>query len=295
MMENAPTQTIPFCQAPDPQPRRPRFKAPEGTTDTHFHILGPPAIYPYVDEREYTPPDALPPACRHLFETVGVQRAVLVQPSVYGSDNRRMETAARQIGLPTRMVVVTPFETEDKELQRLNDVGARAVRFILAHIGGLPIADLEPFSERIRNLGWHIQLFLRPQQLIELEERLAALRTDIVIDHIGLIRPDEGGVAQPAFQALLRLVRKGRCWVKFTGAYRYSSMPPPYRDAIPLAQALLNERPDRILWGSDWPHVVLKGEMPNTTELFDLLLEWVQDEGLMRKILVDNPQALFGF
>ena len=294
-MDTASLQTIPFCQASDPNPRQPRFKAPEGTTDTHFHTLGPAATYPYVAEREYTPPDALPAACRHLFDTVGIQRAVFVQPSVYGSDNRRMEAAARQIGLPAHMVVVVPFDTEDKELQRLNDAGARAVRFILAHVGGLPLADLERFSQRIRHLGWHIQFLLRPLHLIELEERLATLGTDIVIDHVGLIRPAEGGVAQPAFQALLRLFRKGHCWVKLSGAYRFSSMPPPYRDAIPLVEALTNERPDRILWGSDWPHVMVKGEMPNTTDLFDMLLEWVPNEALRRKILVDNPKALFGF
>jgi predicted TIM-barrel fold metal-dependent hydrolase len=193
------------------------------------------------------------------------------------------------------MVVVVPLTTSDRELQRLHDFGARGIRFILAHMGGLPLADLERFSERIKTMGWHIQFLLRPSDIIDLETRIAELNTDFVIDHIGLIRPSEGGVSQPAFQALLRLLRTGRCWVKLTGGYRISSLKPPYADVIPLVEALVRERSDRILWGSDWPHVMLKGQMPNTTELLDLLVDWVPDERIRTQILVDNPQTLFVF
>jgi predicted TIM-barrel fold metal-dependent hydrolase len=286
---------IPECQAPDPHPRPPRLQAPPGATDTHFHILGPAARYRYVEEREYTPPDALPAACRQLFDTLGIQRAVLVQPSVYGEDNSCMVESAPQLGVPARLVVVVPFSTPDQELRRLHDAGARAVRFILAHIGGLPLGDLERFSARIKDMGWHIQFLLRPANLLELESRIAKLPTDFLIDHIGLIRPSEGGVRQPAFQALLRLFRSGRCWVKLTGGYRISAQAPPYPEAIPLVEALVKERPDRILWGSDWPHVMMKGKMPNTTELFDLLLDWVPEEKTRARILADNPQELFRF
>jgi len=284
-----------LCQGPDPQPRRPKLKAPPGSTDTHFHILGPAANYPYVADREYTPPDALPASCRHLFDTLGITRAVLIQPSVYGTDNRCMVESAPQLGIPARMIVVIPFDTSEKELLRLHNAGARGVRFILAHVGGLPLSDLERFSARIKDMGWHIQLLLRPKHLIELERRLAKLPVDFVIDHIGLIRPSEGGLEQPAFQALLRLIKGGRCWVKLTGGYRFSAETPPYRDIIPFARALAEARPDRLLWGSDWPHVMYKGKMPNTTELFDLLLDWVPDEKNRTKILVENPAALFGF
>ena len=285
----------PYCQGPDPNPRSPRFQAPPGATDTHVHIVGPATLYPYIADREYTPPDALPAACRHLFHTLGLQRAVLVQPSVYGLNNSCLEDSARQLGVATRMVVVVPLATSDRELQRLHDSGVRSVRFILAHIGGLPLADLERFSQRIKTMGWHIQFLLRPSDIIELETRIAKLDTDFVIDHIGLIRPSEGGVSQPAFQALLRLLRTGRCWVKLTGGYRISSLKPPYVDVIPLVEALVRERSDRILWGSDWPHVMLKAQMPNTTDLFDLLMDWVPDERIRTRILVDNPQGLFQF
>jgi len=283
---------IKLCPGPNPNPRKPRLKAPPGATDSHFHILGPATRYPYVENREYTPPDALPSACRHLFDTLGISRAVLIQPSVYGTDNSCMVEAAPQLGIPSRMVVVVPFDTPDKELVRLHDAGARAVRFILAHVGGLPLADLERFSARIKDMGWHIQLLLRPNHLIELEPRLAKLPTDFVIDHMGFVRPSEG-LEQPAFQALLRLIRGGRCWVKFTAGYRFSAEAPPYRDGIPYAQALVEARPDRLLWGSDWPHVMFK--IADTTDLFDMLLDWVPDEQALKRILVDNPGALFGF
>jgi predicted TIM-barrel fold metal-dependent hydrolase len=288
-------QVIPACQGPDPQPRKPRLKAPPGATDTHFHILGPATRYPYVAEREYTPPDAVPTACRKLFDTLGIQRAVLIQPSVYGEDNSCMVESAPQLGVPARLVVVVPFSTPDKELRRLHEAGARAVRFILAHIGGLSLSDMERFSARVKDMGWHVQFLLRPNHLIELESRIAKLSTDFLIDHIGLIRPSEGGINQPAFQALLRLFRTGRCWVKLTGGYRISSEAPPYLEVVPLVEALVKERPDRILWGSDWPHVMMKGKMPNTTELFDLLLDWVPDEKIRARILADNPQELFRF
>jgi predicted TIM-barrel fold metal-dependent hydrolase len=130
---------------------------------------------------------------------------------------------------------------------------------------------------------------------VELEHRLARLNVDFVVDHLGLIRPSDADVAQPAFRALLRLVRTGRCWVKLTGGYRISSMNPPYRDVAPLVSALLEERPDRLLWGSDWPHVMVKGSMPNTTDLLDLLLDWVPDPHQRAQILVENPALLFRF
>jgi predicted TIM-barrel fold metal-dependent hydrolase len=286
---------IEFCQGADPEPRVPRLTTPPLATDTHFHILGPSSQYPYVEDREYTPPDALPSYCRHLFHTLGIQRAVLVQPSVYGDDNSCMLDSAPQLGVLTRNISVVPYATSERELGRLHHAGTRGVRFILAHKGGLALSQLEQMSERVKDMGWHVQFLLRPPALVELESRLASLATDFVIDHIGLIRASEGGVEQPAFQALLRLFRTGRCWVKFTGGYRISSEPPPYRDVIPLARALVQERPDRILWGSDWPHVMVKDTMPNTTDLLDLLSEWVPDEKVRKQILVDNPGKLFGF
>jgi predicted TIM-barrel fold metal-dependent hydrolase len=295
-MINGTTHVVPYCQGPDPSPRKPRLTPPLGTTDTHFHILGPAATYRYVVDREYTPPDAPPSSYRRLREILGVQRVVMVQPSVYGQDNSCMIASANQLGAPARMIVVLPYSAPDEELERLHNAGARGIRFILAHRGGLPLTDLQRFSERLKPLGWHIQFLLRPADLIQLEPSLTKLATPFVIDHMGLIRPSDGGVEQPAFQSLLRLFRAGHCWVKLSGGYRFSSEEaPPYRDAIPLVAALVKERPDRLLWGTDWPHVMLKGEMPNTTDLLDLMLDWVPDENIRNQILADNPQLLFGF
>lgn len=284
-----------LCQGPNPHPRKPRLPDLPLATDTHFHILGPPTRYPYISEREYTPPDALPDACRHLFQTLGIGRAVIVQPSVYGADNRCAMDAATALGVPARVVVVVPYDTADKELDHLHAGGARAVRFIVAHAGGLPLADLERFSARARDRGWHVQLLLRASDLVTLEPRLAKLPSDFVIDHMGFIKPAEGGIEQPAFQALLRLLRGGRCWVKFSGAYRQTNEAPPYASLLPFARTLVDARPDRLLWGSDWPHAVFKGTMPNTTDLFDLLGDWAPDENTRKRILVDNPAALFDF
>lgn len=286
---------VELCQGPDSHPRQPRLAAPLLSTDTHFHLLGPAARYPYVAGREYTPPDALPAAYRHLIQTLGIQRAVIVQPSVYGADNRCAMDAAAVLGVPARVVVVVPYDTPDKELTLLHAGGARAVRFIVAHAGGLPLADLERISARARERGWHVQLLLRASDLVALEPRLARLPSDFVIDHMGFIKPEEGGIGQPAFQALLRLLRGGRCWVKLSGAYRQTDEAPPYPGLLPFARMLVEARPDRLLWGSDWPHAVFKGRMPNTTDLYDLLGDWAPDEKTRKRILVDNPATLFDF
>ncbi len=278
-------------------PRKPRWKAPPGATDTHFHIFGPSTQYPVVGDREYTPPDELPEACRHLFDTLGIQRAVLVQPSIYGTDNSCQLESAAKLGVPARVIVVVPPDTPDKELMRLHEAGARGIRFIFAHVGGLSPNDIERFAARIKDMGWHIQFLMRSKHLVELEPKLAKLSIDYVIDHMGFIRPAEGGLNQPAFQAMLRLIAGGRCWVKFTGAYRLSKQIPLYQDLHPFARALVKARPDRLLWGSDWPHAMITGqefEMPNTTDLFELLPEW-GDEKVLKQILVDNPAKLFGF
>lgn len=289
------TLVAPACQAPDPNPRKPRFALPKGATDTHFHILGPAAVYPYITDREYTPPDAIPGAYTHLRKTLGLERAVLVQPSVYGDDNNCMVQSSKQLGIPTRLVVVVPSNISDVELQRLHDAGARAVRFILAHKGGLPIETMSLFSARLKHMGWHLQFLLRASDLIALEASLSRLSTDFVIDHVGLIRPSDGGTQQRAFQTLLRLYQGGRCWVKLSGAYRISVQQPPYSEVVPFVKALLKHRTDRILWGSDWPHVMMKDNMPNTTDLLDAFAEWVSDEKIRAQILSLNPKELFGF
>ena len=285
---------IPRCQPADPNPRPPRFKAPPFATDTHFHIFGPEEKYPLVADRRFTPPDASVESYLHLHGTLGLSCAVLVQPSSYGTDNRRQLDAAREMDIPTRVIVVVPPAITDRELDELYRAGARAVRFIPTQPGSLPLAQLEYYAERLAALGCHIQLMLAPAHLLELAPRLQKLRCDFVIDHMGDIQAALG-IEQSAFKALLRLLETGRCWTKLSAGYHASQQQPPYRDVIPLAHALVAARPDRLLWGTDWPHINPGKPMPNSTEFFDLLFDWVPDDAIRRRILVDNPSHLYGF
>ena len=285
---------VKMCQGPDPNPTPPRLKAPAGATDTHFHIFGPEDRYPFVPERRFTPPDASVASYMKMHRTMGLSRAVLVQPSMYGTDNRRQLDAAREMDIPTRTIVVVPVTVADAQIEALHAQGARGVRFNPSQPGSLPLDQLDRFAERLAGFGWHIQLMLTPAQLIELAPRLRKLRCTIVIDHMGDVRT-AGGINQPAFQALLGLVRGERCWVKLSAGYHHSDQAPPYPETIPLTHALVDACPDRLLWGSDWPHANHWGRMPNSTDLFDLLLEWVPDEAVRTRILVDNPARLYGF
>ncbi len=283
-----------ICPGPDPDPRPPRWIAPAGATDTHCHIFGPQDRYPFVADRRFTAPDASVASYLHVHRTLGLSRAVLVQPSGYGVDNRRQLDAAREMGIPTRITVVLAPEVTDREIRSLHDRGARAVRFIPTQPGGLPLSELERFGERVASFGWHIQLMLAPAHLVELAPRLSKLRCDFVVDHMSDIRAADGA-SQPAFQALLRVLRDGRGWTKLSAGYHLSDQDPPYPEVIPLVHALVEARPDRLLWGTDWPHANHYGRMPNTTDLFDQLLEWVPDENTRTRILVDNPARLYGF
>jgi predicted TIM-barrel fold metal-dependent hydrolase len=264
-----------------------------GATDTHYHLFGRQSQYPLVALREYTPPLISPAFARRLFDTLGVQRAVVIQPSVYGNDNRAQLEGAKQIGIATRAVIVTPYETSDRDLEKLHGQGARGLRYVLAHPGGLPISDLERWASRLKELDWHIQFLAKGPQILEIAERIEKLACPAVIDHIGMINPSDS-LDQPVFQAVLRLLACGH-WVKLSGAYRLTKEPAPFRSLIPFIARMVEERPDRIVWASDWPHVFVKGAMPNTTDLLDALVHWVPDEDTRRRILVDNAAALYGF
>jgi predicted TIM-barrel fold metal-dependent hydrolase len=196
------------------------------------------------------------------------------------------------------MIAALTADVEDAELKRLDALGVRGVRYTIGHKGAVSLSEMPALAQRIKPFGWHVQLHVMNDggqiPLAEMEQTLATLPTDVVIDHIGSISPI-GGIEQQGFQALLRLVRTGRCWVKLSGAYRVSKMPPPYVDMLPFVTALVEERPDRLVWASDWPHVAFKGDMPNTTELFDLLQTWIPDEATRKMILVDNPTVLYRF
>lgn len=280
------------CLAPDPAVRSPAFAMPAGATDAHFHLFGERSDALLVAERDYTPPPASASAARALFDAHGVSRLVLIQPSVHGRDNSDQLEEAARIGLPFRAIVVVPPDAPDAEMARLHERGARGVRYTLAHPGGLDPVGLERAADRARDHGWHLQFLVKSAQLEDLAPRLARLRCPVVVDHFGFVDP-QAGLDQPAFRALLDLVRGGNAYAKVSGAYRISKRGPAYDDLAPFARALVEAGPDRVLWGSDWPHVGLKAGMPNTTDLVDALGRWLPDAAERERVLVDNPAILF--
>jgi predicted TIM-barrel fold metal-dependent hydrolase len=286
------------CQAPDPSPRTPRQPCPPGTTDCHVHVYGPEALYSVAPTRAFDVPEALPSTLLKLHDTLGVDRLVLVQPSGYGVDNRRHLDAIAELGRPVRMVAALRADVPDAQLDRMHEAGVRGIRYNIGHAGAVPISEMPVLAARIERLGWHVQIHVMDDgggsPLADMESTLRDLPVDVVIDHVGSIRPPEG-VGQPGFQALLRLVAGGRCWVKLSCGYRMSSLPPPYDDMLPFVQALLAERQDRLLWATDWPHVAFKGKMPNTTDLMEQMWTWVPDAAQRQRIFVANPAELYGF
>ena len=289
----------PACAPPDFKPRKPLLKLPVQACDTHAHIMGPKDEYPYSSARVYTPPDCLLPDYLHMLDQLGVERAVLVQPSVYGTDNTVMLEAMRKAGDRFRGVAVVSDDISDNELGQLDEAGVRGVRVNVVDVKGdraglLPFDALRDLARRIKPLGWHMEFLMHVNEFVDLDRDLSDFPVDIVLGHLGYMKTDRG-LEDPGFQALLRLAASGRCWLKLTGPYRISPGPLPYSDVTPFAHALLEAAPDRILWGTDWPHVMLKGTMPNDASLCELLSDWIPNASLRSRVLVDNPACLYRF
>ncbi|MGH6954411.1 MAG: amidohydrolase family protein [Alphaproteobacteria bacterium] len=267
---------------------------PPGACDCHFHVFGPTVRFPYAEERSFTPPEAPVEAYRALMGRLGLERAVIVQPSVYATDNRCTLDAIARLEPVCRGVAVVSGGESERELRRLHDAGVRGVRFNLLYKGGPSLDALESVANRIKAFGWHVQLLVDGRDLPEIRPRLAALPVDIVVDHLGHM-PASCGVDHPGFRTLLALLGDGRSWVKLSGAYRISERGPPYADAAPFARALIAAAPERLVWGTDWPHPAFDGPAPDDAVLLDLVRRWAGDAARFRKILVDNPARLYGF
>ena len=234
-----------------------------------------------------------------MLATLGVQRAVLVQPSVYGSDNTVMLEAMKAAGEAFRGVAVVDYEVSDAELAKLNAAGVRGVRVNIVDVkdrqpGTLPMAELTALAKRIAPMGWHMEFLMHCDEFPDMDRTFADFPVDIVLGHLGYMKTSLG-VNNPGFQALLRLMKAGKAWVKFTGPYRISGEPLPHADTIAYAHALIAANPQRVLWGSDWPHVMVKSAMPNDGDLCDLLSGWIPDEATRVQVLVKNPEKLYGF
>jgi predicted TIM-barrel fold metal-dependent hydrolase len=294
----APLPEPPLCPGPDPRPRRPRHTLPAGATDCHCHVFEDRARYPLSPDRSYTPPLCPLEDYLALCATLGIERTVQVNASPYGHDNSVTLDAIARLGAQrARGVAGLSPEASEKEIERLHAGGMRGVRLSTSVKGYGGPERLATLGRKIRAFGWHVQLHVeRSQELAALEPELRRHPTSLVFDHLGRVRGSEG-VRAPGFRTLLRLLQeRDDCWVKISSWYRLSDAGPPrYPDIEPLVQALLAARPERCLWGSNWPHPVWREPMPNDGDLVDCFCEWVPDEALRRQILVANPARLYGF
>jgi D-galactarolactone isomerase len=283
-----------ICQPPLADIQPPKKRAPPDACDCHIHIIGPAARYPLSERRAYTPVDASIEQYEHLQSVLGTQRVVIVQPSVYGTDNRCTLDALAHFGAARcRGVAVVDPSVKTAELQRMHDAGVRGVRVNLVTAGGPSVDHLVRLADKIAPLGWHTQVYVRGEELPQLAPLLRALPTDVVIDHMGQTSSAWGN-DHPAVTALRALLDNGRTWVKLCG-YRSSSAGYPFTDVDPLATLLVASAPERCVWGTDWPHPSFAGTMPDDGELLDALMRWAPTPALQQAVLVDNPAVLYGF
>ena len=276
--------------------RTPAVRFPSGATDCHAHVFGSQGRYPLLKMTHFVPHLCPLPRYATMLRALGCERAVLVQPSVYGTDNSAIEDALVQnCDIELRAVAVVNPDISDEELERLHGLGFRGIRFNTASATrGLKLTDARALADRIRHLGWHLQFYTKLATQPEAEEILASLPVPIVIDHFGHIRTSDG-VGAPAFQSLLRLLRRDNCHAKLMGPYFISEQFPHYPDITPFAQAMIEIAPQRVVWGSDWPHASGREKMPDDADLAEMLGRWAPDEKTRHRILVENPQRLYGF
>lgn len=288
---------IPVCPPPDPEPNPPSFDVPAGATDCHAHVFHQ-ERFGYQETRAYTPPDAPIEMLRSLHAKLGVQRLIVVQASAHGTDNSAIRDAIAADPENIRGICAVSADITERELEALHRDGIRGVRVNLVDKGGMPfrsLSDLEEFSARIADLHWHIELLVHAgAEAEELRRLVRHVRVPMSIGHAGYTKSIAGGLRAPGFQEFLSLLRDGHFWVKLTAPYRVSSRnAPPYDDVTDMFLAVIEAAPERILWGSDWPHVMVYDGMPNDGDLLDLLAAWVPERELRNKVLVENPAALY--
>ena len=274
--------------------RKPAFILPRGACDTHVHIWGPFDRFPLAKGAAYTPPERTSDDLVALHERLGVDRAVIVQTTVYKSDNRAMLDGIAQSNGHWRGVALIDESFDDAAFRALHEGGVRGVRFgFVKHLGGVPdLALVRRTAARIAPMGWHLVLHLDAGNIPEFLDFFGEFSLPVVVDHMGRV-PVRDGLDQTPFRLLLELLKRPNWWVKVSGAERISETGPPFADAIPFAQRLIAAAPDRVLWGTDWPHPNVRWE-PDEADLVDLLPRFAGAAALQR-VLVDNPARLYGF
>jgi 2-pyrone-4,6-dicarboxylate lactonase len=286
----------PSIPGPDPDIKTPKFKLPPLACDAHCHIFGPGSKYPYAPDRPYTPPDAPLEDFKALHLKLGVGRAVIVNASVHGTDNRVALDAITQSGGAYRAVANIDDGITERGLRELHEGGFRGCRFnFVHHLGGVPDKGVfERVVEMIAPLGWHIDLHFDAIDIPEYADMLARLPVSYTIDHMGRVKASHG-LDQLPFRTLIDLMRRDeKCWVKVCGCERVSSAGPPFTDAVPFARRIVETAIDRIIWGTDWPHPNVR-VVPNDGDLVDLIPLFAPEPEFQQMILVENPARLFEF
>lgn len=286
---------FPVCLPPERNTRKSRLELPPGSVDCHTHVFD--SRYPMTPKRGYDPPDSTLDDMLRMHAQLGIERVVFTQPSVYGTDNSAILDAMAEIPERARAVAALAMSTTDDELAELERQGVRGVRLNLDNVGGMPIEldEIPLMADRIAELGWHLEFLFAGKDLPELLPLLRSVSVPISIGHFGYM-PATEGVDYPPFRQLLELVREGNTWVKLSAPNRLGlGDRPPWDEVVPMAHALIEAQPDRMVWASDWPHPNKFVEQPNDADLLEQLELWAPDPAMRQRILVDNPTVLYRF
>ena len=291
-----PNDLTPTIAPPDPQPKKPRIALPPLACDSHFHVFGPHRTFPYAPDRPFTPTDAPKEDLFRLHDFLGFQRGVFVHSTCHGGDHAVLVDMLAAGKDRYRGVALIKPATLPAEIDRLDDAGVRGVRlhFFGSHLGP-PMSrdDMRKVIELVSPYGWHIAMHMGGHGVRENYEFITSIEAAVVIDHIGRIDVGEG-LRGETFTVLRRLLDRGNIWVKLSGTDRISKQAYPYADAVPFARDLATHAPERVVWGTDWPHPSHTA-VPNDGDLVDLIAEIAPDARTRRLMLVDNPAKLFGF
>lgn len=295
-MEDSPSPEPETCPPPHPSPSKPSVPPPANACDTHCHVFGPRDRFAYAERRPYDPPEAPFEKLRAFHDHMGIDRAVVVQSAIHGTDNRAMLDALARSGGRYRGVANLDDGFGEAEIAALHAAGVRGVRFnFVRFLGGPP--DLKVFArvvERIAGFGWHVTVHTTVDDLREHRDLFAGLGAPLMIEHMSHIDVT-AGLDHPDFRDMLDMIRAHGWWSKIANGDRLSAAGPPYADVIPYARAVIEAGPDRAIWGTDWPHPMYKKTIPDDGDLVDLIHAIAPDGDILRKILVDNPARLYDF
>ena len=291
--------TIKDCIAPDRNPRKPNITLPKGSIDTHVHIFE--SHFPLFEGRGYNPPDSTLEDLIHLHQTLGIDRVVFTQPSVYGVDNsailKGMNVLNEKIPNKARGVCAIKMDASENFLQELHGQGIRGVRLNLDNKGGMPLElkEISKLEDKIKSLGWHLEYLFPGKDIVELEPTLSNASVPISIGHFAY-QPATAGINSDGFKTLLKLVKDGNTWIKISGANRVSETDlPPYDDVLPMARALVEANSDNVMWGTDWPHPNKYEVNPNDGDLVNWFGEWITDDTMRKQIMVTNSELFYDF